>query len=154
MRGDWIVVLGLAVLVGGSAAAAPFKVRNGSTVRVALNGKRESGVGLRPRAGVWRLEVNASADDTVDAFDVTQGAHGAKWTLEVVDGAIVFDQERFIAGHAYRLFVHRGTEARGSTLVYLYPPKAGSGARKVTFDDAEAGAGGDDELATIKKPSL
>lgn len=153
MRGSWIVIVGVVALVGGSAAGAPLKVRNGATVRLAVAGRHESAVGLKARAGGWRLELDAAAGDTVDAFDVTAGAHGAKWTVAAVDGAVFFDQERFIAGHAYRLFVRRGAAARGSTLVYLYPPKA-SASHKVSFDDDEAGANDDGEIATIKKPSL
>lgn len=156
MRGAWIVGLGMLALVGSTAAAAPLKVRNGSTVRVALNGKHEAGVGLKLRAGGWRLELSASKDDVVaDVVDVTQGANGARWIVDVRDGALFLDAERFIAGHAYRVLFRHGTEARGTALVYLYPPAATRGNQHLTFDDEPPVDGaGDDEIATIKKPSL
>lgn len=153
MRGSWIVVLGVVALAGGSAAAAPLKAHNGSTVRLAVEGRHETGVGLRPHAGGWRLEVAVTPADSVYALDVTAGALGAKWSVPVRDGGLFFDQAQFIAGHAYRVYVRRGTEMRGEALVYLYPPRA-SARQKVTFDEDEAAGGDDGELATIKKPSL
>lgn len=155
MRGAWILVSVLA-LVGGTAAATPLKVRNGSTVRLAIAGKHEAGFGLRQRGGGWKLELTAAPEDVADVVDVTQGANGTRWTVDVRDGALFFDVERFIAGHAYRVSLRHGTEARGTGLVYLYPPPAKSGKQKVTFDDEAPadGAQGDDEIATIKKPSL
>ena len=139
-------------MLGGSAVAAPLKIHNGSSVRVALQGKREAGVGLRPHAGGWRLELVATPGAVADVFDVTEGGSGSKWTVAVDDGAVFFDEETFIAGHAYRVLVRRGSESLGATLVYLYPPSVAS-RHKVTFDDADAGNGSDGPTIA-KKPTL
>ncbi|HEY2744022.1 MAG TPA: hypothetical protein VGL86_05350 [Polyangia bacterium] len=151
MRG---IVMGLALvaMLGGAATASPLKIRNGSSVRVALAGKREPGVGLRPRAGGWQLELAPSPGAVADVFDVTEGAAASKWTVQVEDGVVFFDQETFLPGHAYRVLLRHGAEALGATLVYLYPPTA-STRHRVTFDDAEAASNGD-ELTISKKPAL
>jgi len=83
MRGHWLglVLVGVIGVGGGSAVAAPLKIRNGSSVRVALHGKREAGVGLRAGRGGWRLELAAAPSDVADVVDVTDGANGAKWTV-------------------------------------------------------------------------
>jgi hypothetical protein len=153
MRGAWLG-LTLVALLGGSAVAAPLKVRNGSSVRVALHGKREPGVGLRAGRGGWRVELGgATPTDVAEALDVTDGANGTRWTVDIADGgALVLDEERFIAGHAYRITVRRGTESIGTTLVYLYPPAVAT-RHKVTFDDADTAASGND-IAITKKPTL
>jgi len=139
-------------LVGGSAAAAPLKVRNGSTVRVALNGKREAGVGLRAARGGWRLELAAAPTDVAEVVDVTVGANSTKWTVDVVDGALLLDEERFVPGHAYRVNLKHGSEMVGSTLIYLYPPAVAS-RHKVTFEADESDTSGGDPLIS-KKPTL
>ena len=82
MRGSWLGFVVVA-LVGGSAVAAPLKIRNGSSVRVALQGKREAGVGLRAGRGGWRLELTAAATDVADVVDVTDGANSTRWTVDV-----------------------------------------------------------------------
>jgi hypothetical protein len=146
----------LVVLLSSAAFAAPLRIKNGSTVRVSLRGKREAGVGLRPKNGAWRLELGGSketASDTIELVDVTDGANNAKWTLAPTGGALTLDTERFIAGHAYRVTMMHGMEAVASALIYLYPPTM-SGKSKVSFDDKEAGGGLGDDLAVSKKPSL
>lgn len=146
-----LLVMGVATMAG----AAPLKLHNAASVHVAVHGKRENGVGLRMKDRGWRLELGAASDeDVADAVDVTDGAHEARWTLEVHDGTLFFDESRFIAGHAYRLVVKRGAEERGTALVYLYPPVLASKS-KVTFEDEAAlGGGSDDELLVSKKPTL
>ena len=152
MRG---LALGLmmTVVVGGSAIASPLRIRNGSSVRVVVQGKREVGVGLRPRAGAWRLELASAPNQSADVVDVTEGANGTKWSVDFVDGALVLDEARFVAGHAYRISVRHGSEVLGSALIYLYPPAVAS-RHKVTFDDAEAGSAGGEDIAISKKPTL
>ena len=145
--------LALVTLLGGSAAAAPIKFHSGSTVRVALQGKREAGIGLRPHAGGWRLELTATAGAVADVLDVTEGAAGAKWTVAVDDGAVFFDDETFAAGHAYRVLVRHGSESLGAALIYLYPPSVAS-RHKVTFDDADASGGAGEGPTIVKKPTL
>ncbi len=152
MRG-WFAGLALVAVLGGSAVASPLKIRNGSSVRVALAGKREAGVGLRPRAGGWQLELVTPAGAVADLFDVTEGASAAKWTVHVDDGVAFLDQETFIAGHAYRVLVRHGAESLGTTLIYLYPPSVAS-RHKVTFDDADARGDAGDGPTISKKPTL
>jgi hypothetical protein len=145
--------LALSAMLAGSAAAAPLKIRNGSTVRVALAGKREAGVGLRPRAGGWQLELVAAPGSVADLFDVTEGAAAAKWTVPIDDGVAFLDEETFVGGHAYRVLVRHGAESLGTTLVYLYPPSLAT-RHRVTFDDADASGRGGQEPAITKKPTL
>jgi hypothetical protein len=152
MRGI-VVGVALVAMLGGAAMASPLKIRNGSTVRVALQGKREAGVGLRMRSGGWQLELGSLPGAVADVFDVTDGANAAKWTVQVDDGVVFLDQETFVAGHAYRVLVRRGSESLGATLVYLYPPSVAT-RTKVTFGDADAAGGSSDAPATIKKPAL
>jgi hypothetical protein len=153
MRG-LVAGIALTAMLGGAAMASPLKIRNGSTVRVALQGKREPGVGLRMRSGGWQIELTAPAGAVADLFDVTDGTTASKWTLPVEDGGIFLDQETFVAGHAYRVLVRRGSEALGATLVYLYAPSVATRQHKVTFDDAEAAGGAGDGPAIVKKPTL
>jgi hypothetical protein len=152
MKAAW---LGLVLVAfGGVAGAAPLKTHGGSPVRVAVEGKREAGVGLKAQKSGWKLALTASADEVADVFDVTAGANSAKWSVEVRDGALFFDNERFIPGHAYRVVLHKGMDAVGSTLVYLYPPPS-SARNRVTFEDDSASAGaGDGDIAISKKPTL
>jgi hypothetical protein len=146
--------LGIVVtMVMGTAAASPLRIRNGSSVRVAIHGKREMGVGLRARAGGWRLELATGENETVDVVDITDGANAARWTVEVLDGALLLDEERFVAGHAYRVTLRHGTAELGTALVYLYPPSA-AGRHQLTFDDAEAGSAGGGDISISKKPTL
>jgi hypothetical protein len=153
MRGTAIGLLLLAL--GGTAAAAPLKIKGGSPVRVAVHGKREAGIGLKAQKGGWRVDVAAKADEVVELIDVTDGANGTRWNVDVRDGALVLDNERFIAGHAYRLMVTKGMEPVGSALVYLYPPLSSARSR-VTFEDDSAGGGlgMDGEIGVMKKPTL
>ena len=152
MRG-LIVAISLVATLGGSAVAAPLKIRNGSAVRVALEGRHEAGVGLRPQAGGWRLEVAATPGAVADVFDVTEGATALKWRVELEDGALFFDQETFVAGHAYRVLVRHGAEALGAALVYLYAPSVTS-RHQVTFDDADSSGDGSEGPTVAKKPTL
>lgn len=151
------VAMALAAMLAcaGAAHAAPLKIRNGSSVRVALAGKRELGVGLRPHGHGWELLLSSPqpVGSVADLFDVTEGAASAKWTVEVSDGALFLDDETFVAGHAYRVIVRRGSESLGAALVYLYPPAVAS-RHKVTFDDVDTGGAPSDDIAIIKKPTL
>jgi hypothetical protein len=152
MRGAWLGLV-LVALMGGSAVAAPLKVRNGSSVRVALQGKREAGVGLRAVRGGWRLELTAAPTDVADVVDVTDGANSTRWTVDVAENALMLDAERFIAGHAYRVSLRHGSESIGSTLVYLYAPSVAS-RQKVTFEEQDNTASGIGDIAIVKKPTL
>ena len=149
--------LALVAMLGGTATASPLKIRNGSTVRVALQGKREPGVGLRSRAGGWQLELAPSAGAVADVFDVTEGAGVAE-----VDGAgggrrhLPRRRRPSSAGHAYR--VHRAPRRRVARRDAGLPVSAVGGARatKVTFDDADtpATAAAATRRPSAKKPAL
>lgn len=145
--------IALVAMLGGAAKASPLKIRNGSTVRVALQGKREAGVGLKMRSGGWQLELTPIQGAVADVFDVTEGAVASKFTVEIQDGVVFLDQETFVAGHAYRVLVRRGAESLGATLVYLYPPSVAA-RHKVTFDDTDIGGSSGDGPTIVKKPTL
>jgi hypothetical protein len=144
-----LVLLGL--LISSSAMAAPtFRPKNGHSVRVVLGAKKEKGFGLRHARGGWRVELGRTQAATAEVVDVTAGTPGNKWEVSVESGALSLDQ-RFIAGHAYRVELRDGSRSIGSTLVYLYPPKIAA-RQQVSFADNESGADG--EMATLPKPSL
>jgi hypothetical protein len=140
--------------LGGTAAAAPLKIKGGSPVRVAVHGKREVGIGLKAQKSGWRLDVAATPDVVAEVVDVTDGASGSKWTVDVRDGALLLDNERFIPGHAYRVTVRKGLDAVGSALVYLYPPVSSARSRVTFEDDSAGGLGMDGEIGVMKKPTL
>jgi hypothetical protein len=144
--------IALLLLMAATASAAPLRLLNGTTVRVAVHGQRERGVGLAMKSHGWRLELSNGAAGVVEAVDVTDGAHDARWTMELHDRALFFDADRFIAGHAYRLVVRSGTQLRGTALIYLYPPIVAARSRVSFADDATGPDNG--ELAISKKPSL
>jgi hypothetical protein len=151
-----LVSFGFVLLLSSAAFASPLRIKNGSTVRVSLKGKREAGVGLKPKNGAWRVELGGSREisgETVELVDVTDGANNTKWTVAPAAGGLTLDNERFIAGHAYRMTVLHGLDAVASALIYLYPPSM-TGKSKVSFDDSETHGGGDDDIAIVKKPSL
>jgi len=137
------------LLVAAPALAAPLAVKNGSSVNVSLAGKRERGIGLRPQASGWRLELSRPADDVAELIDVTRGVAPTKWVLPVEDGALHLDSTRFVPGHAYRVALRKG----GSALVYLYPP-AQKRTSQVTFADDQVGGGDDGGIAITPKSAL
>jgi hypothetical protein len=150
-----VVFVGAALLFFTSGAiAAPLRARNATSVRVAVDGRRERAFGVRGAAHGWRLELLGARAAVAEIHDVTPGAQPGKWLVPLDDDAVVFDDARFVAGHAYRVELRRGVESVGSALVYLYPPRAQKSAR-VQFDDSEAASSdGDDEIAITPKPSL
>ena len=152
MRG----LAGLLVLSWATVAlATPLRIKNGATVHVALKGKRETGIGIRPKRNVWRIELGGSketADISVELVDLTDGAANARLQLAPVDGVVTLD-ERFTAGHAYRVTLSRNRVELTSALVYLFPPTL-TGKSKVQFGDEEQGNGPADDVDIVKKPSL
>jgi nitrogen fixation protein len=137
----------LILSVATPALSAPLPAKNGSTINVKVEGKRERGIGLKAQANGWRLELRGAASGTAEVVDVTQGALGSKWMVSVEDGALVFDAARFVAGHAYRVELKSG-----SALVYLYPPTSRK-SHSVVFADSEAPAA-DDGIAITPKSAL
>jgi hypothetical protein len=137
------------------AAAEPLRTRSGQSVQVALSGHRERGVGLRPGSHGWSLTLADSAAGVAEVHDVTAGAGNAKWLVSVVDASLRFDPARFVAGHAYRVELKRGTLSLGSALVYLFPPPRGRATSHVTFRTDEEPAGeGDEGLTPLPKSAL
>jgi hypothetical protein len=147
-----VSTLALTILLAASSAhASPLRAKNGHTIRLVLGGQRASGIGLKPAAGTWRLELARTDADSAEVVDVTSGAPASKWKVDVVDAALRFDRERFVADHAYRVELQRAGRAVGSALVYLYPaPRAGK--QELTFSDGDDA--GDGEIATTPKSAL
>jgi hypothetical protein len=152
----FILGLGLFMAVGGTAEASPLRIKGGSPVRVSMHGKRETGIGLKAQKSGWRVDVSASTPDEVaDVIDITDGSAGTKWMVEVRDGALLLDNERFIPGHAYRVTIRKGMDPLASALVYLYPPVSSARSRVSFDDDSNAGGlGMDGEIGVMKKPTL
>jgi hypothetical protein len=152
-------LLGFVLLaaMGGTGLASPVRIKNGSTVFVSVKGKRQAGIGLRPKDRAWRVELSGSTgaegESVVELVDITENAHNTKWVLSPTDGALMLDDQRFVAGHAYRLTVMRSGAAVASALIYLWPPAAGAKS-KVKFDDADTSGTEADDIAVVKKPSL
>jgi hypothetical protein len=119
-------------------------------MRVVLKGQRQTSLALRAGDSGWRLGVDAQPTDVAEVVDVTDGASANKYVLDVVDGALVLDDKRFVADHAYRVTLRRGPKTLASTLVYLRP-RSGS-KQKIKFEAADNGDGGDVPIAP--KPSL
>jgi hypothetical protein len=144
------LALGL-LLLGGAAIAEPLRVSSGETMRVRVDHRYQSAVGLRPKAnGAWRLGVRAAHGERAEVYDVTDGVAPNKWLVDISSSQLVFDSERFFAGHAYRVVVH-GDEA----LVYLYPPTRGRSSRVVFADpDDDHPRGSDDSITIAPKSAL
>jgi hypothetical protein len=147
----FLAALTVMSLLAAAGLAAPLRIRNGSAVRVVLHGKRETGIGIKKKGAAWRAELSVSGSDKAELVDITDGANQARWEVAPSDGVLVLDEERFIAGHAYRLTLKRGRDAVGSALVYLYPPVMRDKSHVDFHDDDTAGS---DDLAVVKKPSL
>jgi hypothetical protein len=150
-----LAAFGLVALLGNASLAAPVRIKNGSTVFVSVKGKRQAGVGLRPKNGAWRVDLGGAKDTdggTVELVDITEGANNAKWVLSPEGGALTLDGQRFIAGHAYRVTVMRNAVVVATALVYLYPPTV-TGKTKVSFDGGESVGADSDDIAIEKKPS-
>jgi hypothetical protein len=143
----------------GAPAAAALTVRHGRAIHVTIGGRSEEAFALRGAAGGWRLELaGASGGATIGVLvvrDVTLGATGPRtFELPLAPGAIVLDDGRFRADHAYRVELRRGTVVIGGTLIYLQPVKQHG---PVVFDDREAvapAAASSDELQTSDKGAL
>jgi hypothetical protein len=139
-------------LLSTTALGAPrADVRNGTRIHIQLAGHREEAVGLRPGADGWRVVVGGG-DVRAALFDVTSGRSLAGFELPVQRGKVLLDRARFLADHAYRLELRRGTELLGSALLYLYPPPRGS--NKVIFDDGERDSRDDDGILATAKGGL
>ena len=154
------VVVGLfACCVAASAwagpATPPLTVRHGRAIHVTIGGRTEDAFALRAVAGGWRLELAGAGSGTLVLRDVTLGASGPRtFELPLGAGAIVLDDARFRADHAYRVEVRRGTATVGSALIYLQPNKQRG---PVVFDDRDTAApapAADGELQTSDKGSL
>jgi len=153
MRATAVVLL--VMLAGGSAVAAPpLSLRRGRAIRVTINGRSEDAVALRFDRGGWRVTLaGAGAGGTLVLRDVTLGATGPRtFELALAADGVLLDERRFVADHAYRIELKRGTAILGSAVIYLTPQKRRG---PVVFEDREAGApASDGEIGTTDKGAL
>jgi hypothetical protein len=143
---------------GAPTAAAALTVRHGRAIHVTIGGRTEEAFALRAVPGGWKLELagtSGGATSGVLVFrDVTLGATGPRTFELPLAPAIVLDDGRFRADHAYRVELRRGTVVLGGALIYLQPLKRRG---PVVFDDREAvapTAPPSDELQASDKGSL
>ena len=152
MRFATILLVGS--LLAAPAFAAPL-VQNGSTVRVVLPEGKKAATALRADKAGWTLKFKAQSG-MVNLIDVTAGAAPVKYVISLdsaeAPGVVVLDNDRFVAGHAYRVELrdHEGGVQQGH--VYLVPPKQVSTA-KVSFSDSDEGSS-DDGIRVRDKGSL
>jgi hypothetical protein len=131
--------------------AGPAQARlPGPSVRVAVEGRREPGIGLRGNGRGWRLPLGSAGATTVVLVDISSPTRD-KWVLPVDGKALVLDGARFVGGHAYRVEVMKGMTLVDRALVYLYPTRGGR-TTKVEFD--VEGADSSDELSLMPKSAL
>lgn len=123
------------LLVSTVALGAPLPARSGQTVRIAIAGHRQKGIGLRADSGGWRLAL-AGCDEAqlAEVSDVTDGATPSKWRVYVAGGALRFSAPRFLPGHAYRVELRSGQTG----FIYLYPPAGKSARQRMIFSDEDA----------------
>lgn len=131
-----LVALSSALLSFASPAEARTTALHGATVRIALGGRHERGVGLRGDAQGWRLSLGQAMGATsIVLVDQTSPLHD-KWIVAVDGGSLLLDSARFRGGHAYRIEVRRGPSLVEEGFVYLYPTSTGRASR-VEFELAE-----------------
>jgi hypothetical protein len=113
--------LPLALTAMSTSGFAADHAVQGESVRIALGGKREAGVGIRGNDSGWQVRVAADATSValIDQTDVTHD----KWVLPVASRALRLDRARFQDGHAYRYELHRGAAVIERGLLYLYPTR-------------------------------
>lgn len=145
----------LGALIGAGRfdrAEAAGRALLGDVVRIALEGRREMGIGLRATAAGWRMNVRGQAT-SIELIDLTSATHD-KWVLPVASQPLALEGPRFQAGHAYRYELHRGITVVERGLVYLYPPR-GSRSARVEFEVEANGPTSDDGgLGVIPKSAL
>ena len=159
----------LAASAWGAPTAAALAVRHGRAIHVTIGGRTEEAFALRGAPGGWKLELAGTSGGATSrgatsggatggvlvVRDVTVGATGPRtFELPLAPGAIVLDDGRFRADHAYRVELRRGTVIVGGALIYLQPLKQRG---PVVFDNREAAAPGappSDELQTSDKGAL
>ena len=137
------------------AGRADARVLPGPSVRVAIEGHREPGIGLHGSGRGWRLPLGAAEATSVVLVDVTAPTRD-KWVVPVGGRAVVLEGARFVGGHAYRVEVMRGMTIVDHALVYLYPTRGGR-TTKVEFDVDGDGAGdgaASDEIRLTPKSAL
>jgi hypothetical protein len=122
----------------------------GHSVRVAIEGRREAGIGLRGDGRGWRLPLGGAAVTSVVLVDLTSPTRD-KWVLPVDGKSLVLDGARFVGGHAYRVELMKGMTLVDRALVYLYPTRGGR-TTKVEFDVDSVDSS--DELQLTPKSAL
>ena len=150
-------VSGLVLLfVAVSAHAAPLVARNGSAVRVRVNGNSKPGLQLRSEEAGWRLKLDGGVSLLrLSVIDVTPGTPAQTLVLKVTAGEAIFDTVRFHGGHVYRIW--SGVDA--AAYIYLQPtpamiaqPKTGPG--RVVFDPGDNAIADETGIEPAKKGSL
>jgi hypothetical protein len=153
MRITKLLVLSL-LLSTGTAFAAPL-VQSGSTVRVVLPEGKKAANALKADKLGWTMKVRAT-DGMINLVDVTANAAPMKYVISLQDsetpGVVILDNDRFVAGHAYRVELRDSLGGVQTSHVYLVPPKTVNTA-KVSFSAADDCAGSD-ELRVSDKGSL
>lgn len=151
------------VLVGSSIVwaappKAPFKAANGQVVRVRVNGDSKAGLQLRAEDAGWPLKVEGNvALMKLSAIDVTPGTPAQTLLVRVSAGEVLFDAQRFQAGHVYRV-----SNADGATYVYLQPSASATAAQQkgplppghVNFEEGERAVAEETGIEPSKKGSL
>lgn len=146
------------VLACGSASAAPL-VQNGSSVRVVLPEGKKLATAVRADKQGWTLKLRAETG-MINLVDVTAGAAAVKYviSLDKTDdaGVVILDNDRFVAGHAYRVELREPSGTVQTSHIYLVPPKhVGNGKMTVSFSGAADDCVGDDgELRIRDKGAL
>jgi hypothetical protein len=140
-------------LLSGLCSSVQARVLPGAGIRVAIEGKREAGIGLRGDGRGWRLPLGQLAGATqVVLVDVTSPTHD-KWVLPIEGKSVVLDGSRFVGGHAYRIEVLSGMTCLERGLVYLYPSRGGR-ATRVAFDVDGRDTLDDSEIRLTPKSAL
>jgi hypothetical protein len=141
------LALGLLVLFAAPAFAGPLKVQNGDSLRVRIKQKSQSAIGLRWAVEGWSLKLRDPRGERAEVYDLTAGTMPTKWVVALEQGTVLFDLERFQAGHAYRVVV-RDKEA----IIYLEPPAKDEASHVVFVDEDDKSDKGD--IAIMPKSAL
>lgn len=144
--------LGVTVAAAPSVGRAAARGVLGPVVRIALEGRREVGIGLHGEAQGWHIDLATEATSLV-LFDETS-TEREKWVVPVIGRGVRLDRSRFVGGHAYHFELHRGATVIESGFVYLYPAH-GRRANRVEFGvDTDSQSRADLAIAILPKSAL
>jgi short subunit dehydrogenase-like uncharacterized protein len=113
----------LLLVASGFGSTAHANVLSGDIVRVAIAGRLERAVALRPHAGSWQLALRTTSHAApltrVELVDETSRTH-EKWVLPVEGPSVQFDTDRFVPTHSYSVEVYAQSTLVERGVVYLY----------------------------------